>query len=139
MARTAKEIEAEMWAKLREIRAREAAMSPVERRWEARINGPGRAKAALGGQWPMSRTAEEIAAEMLAKLPQAVEEERLKEWKAKRLAEEKQLAHQQEIDRIWQEKLDREAEARRAAAEGVRYRGSVAVDYDPYSRGRMGE
>jgi hypothetical protein len=45
MARTAKEIEAQMWAQLQEIRAREAAMTPAERRWEARINGPRRAKA----------------------------------------------------------------------------------------------
>jgi hypothetical protein len=86
----------------------------------------------------MPRTAEEIAAEMLAALPQAVEEERLREWKAKREAEERQLARQMEIDRFWEAKLEREAEARRAAAEGVVWRGSVAVDYDPFSRGRMG-
>jgi hypothetical protein len=65
------------------------------------------------------------------------EEAKLKEWRERRAAEEKALALQLEIDRVWQEKLDREAEAKRAKADGVERRGRVLVDYNPFAKSRM--
>jgi len=65
------------------------------------------------------------------------------EWARQKELAAKELAAQQAADRAWLRKLRADAEASEARRAGVRVRkvadgsGSVAFDYDPYSRSRM--